>query len=72
MSALKGRKILQLDTHFTQSYALLDDGQILHWGYILDGLTTTRTLAWYKKAPNIFKFWQKYSFFGKTLGLRLG
>ncbi|KRX08045.1 Regulator of chromosome condensation 1/beta-lactamase-inhibitor protein II [Pseudocohnilembus persalinus] len=69
---LSGKNVSQLEAHFTQSYCRLDDGQILHWGYVLDSLTTTRVLNYYKKSPKISKLWQKYSFFGKTLGLRLG
>ena len=40
--------------------ALLDDGQILQWGWTLDQLTSTRTLAYYKKNPNFFINLQKY------------
>lgn len=34
------------------------DGQILNWGWVLDSLTTARTLNYYKRWPNFVKKWQ--------------
>jgi len=59
----------QIEAHFTQSLALLEDGQILQWGWTLDQLTSTRTLAYYKKAPAFFIALQKYLPFD-TWGMR--
>ena len=44
----------------------------MHFGYVLDSLTTTRVLSWYKKFTGFCKNWQKFSPFGNTLSLRLG
>ena len=34
------------------------DGQILNWGWVLDSLTTARTLGYYKRAPSLAQKWQ--------------
>ncbi|KAL4449979.1 hypothetical protein ABPG74_015098 [Tetrahymena malaccensis] len=69
---LNGRQIEQVESHFTHSFCRLNDGQILHWGYVLDSLTSTRILNYYKSSPKLCQTWQKYSPLGRTLSMRLG
>jgi len=40
------------------SLILPADGQILNWGWVLDSLTTARTLNYYKRWPNFVQKWQ--------------
>ncbi|KAM3140920.1 hypothetical protein pb186bvf_006931 [Paramecium bursaria] len=63
-------KIKQLKAHMTQSYALLEDNQLLQWGWVMDNLTQARTLSFYKRYPTFLSIWQRYSVFGDTIGLR--
>lgn len=44
----------------TNDYFLLDDGQIVSWGYIFDALTTNRILSFYKNFPKLAQWWQVF------------
>ncbi|CAD8069464.1 unnamed protein product [Paramecium primaurelia] len=69
---LQNMGIKQLEANMTQSFALLQDGQLLHWGWQLDTMTENRTLSFYKRNPTLCKLWQKYSPLGTMLSMRGG
>lgn len=69
--SLRNRGIKQIEGHFSQSACLLgnfktkrkqltiiDDNQILYWGYVMDTLTTARTLSYFKRFPKLARYWQ--------------
>jgi hypothetical protein len=74
IESLTNHKIKQVEAHLTQSACLLgtydekyfplfltvilEDGQVLQWGWVLDSLTSARTLSFYKRMPKAAKFWQ--------------
>lgn len=57
VAVLGGRRVRQLGAHMTQSFALLEDNQLLHWGWVLDSLTTNRVLSFYKRSPTLASLW---------------
>ena len=70
LSHFQQRRIIQLDTHFTSNVALLDDNQVVYWGWALDALTQIRTLNWYKSFPRLVHIWQSLAPLGKHLSMR--
>lgn len=69
---LSGVPIKNLNCGYLQTYYLLENGQILKTGNIMDSLVNIRQLNLYRLAPFLLNILQKFAFLGKTLSFKGG
>ncbi len=65
-------KIKNLNCGYLQSYFLLENGQILKCGNLMDSLVNIRQLNLYRLMPVLLTAIQRFAFLGKTLSFKAG